>query len=198
MIIKGNTVGHPLADPRKGLTMVGPINMNGQSLTGLKHPQSDNDAATKKYAESYADSLHKSFTVALAAQNWSEATPYRQTVAAAGILATDTPHWSVVYSADPDLALSEKEAFALVDDLDTEDGSLTFTCFEAVPEVDLNIQLEVNRGAAGAAAAAVAMMNMSRGSDASVQAVIDGVSYNVGNADANSTPTSGSYDFTIL
>lgn len=51
MIIKGNTVGHPVPDPRKGLTMQGAINMNGKALTGLKAPSADTDAATKKYVD---------------------------------------------------------------------------------------------------------------------------------------------------
>ena len=141
MIIKGNTVGHPLPDPRKGLTMQGAINMNGQPLTGLNAPEADNDAATKKYA----DSLHKDFTVTLTAAGWSEAAPYTQTVSVDGILETDIPHYGVVYSAHTTTALAEKEAFAMVDDLDTAEGSVTFTCFEEKPEVNLTIQLEVNR-----------------------------------------------------
>lgn len=149
MIIRGNTVGHPLADPRRGLKMEGSINMNGQPLTGLKAPEADSDAATKKYAESYAksyaDGLHKLFTVQLVAANWSSAAPYTQTVAAEGILETDTPHYSVVYSADTETALAEKEGFSMVDELDTASGSVTFTCFEEKPERDLTIQMEVNR-----------------------------------------------------
>ena len=149
MIIKGNTVGFPFPDPRKGLSMQGGIHMNEQTLTGLKTPEADDDAATKKYAEnyakSYADSLHKLFTVALPAAGWSAAAPYTQTVAAEGILAGDTPHYGAVYSADAKTALAQKESFAMVDDLDTADGSLTFTCFEDKPEADLTIQLEVNR-----------------------------------------------------
>ena len=145
MIIKGNSVGHPRPDPRRGLSMEGPIHMNGQALTGLKAPEADTDAATKRYAEMYAESLHISLSVTLFADSWSEAAPHTQTVAAEGILATDTPHWGVVYSADAETALAQKEAFAVVDDLDTADGGLTFTCLEEKPEVDLTVQLEVNR-----------------------------------------------------
>ena len=145
MIIKGNSVGHPLPDPRKGLTMQGAINMNGQALTGLKRPEADSDAATKKYAEDYSKSLHKFFDVDLPAVGWNDAAPYTQTIAVEGILETDRPHWGIVYSEDADTALAEKEAFALVDVLDTADGSVKFTCFEEKPEVDLTIQMEVNR-----------------------------------------------------
>ena len=87
--------------------------------------------------------VHKTLT--LSANGWSSSTPYTQTVAVEGILGTDTPHYSVVYSADTETALAQKEAFAMVDDLDTTDGSVKFTCFEEKPEVDLTIQLEVNR-----------------------------------------------------
>ena len=145
MIIKGNTVGYPLPDLQKGLTMQGSINMNNQPLTGLKAPEADNDAATKKYAEIYADSLHKPFTLNLPASGWSSSAPYKQTVAVEGILATDTPHYGVVYSSTAATALTEKEAFAMVDDLDTANGSVTFTCFEDKPAVNLTIQMEVNR-----------------------------------------------------
>ena len=39
MIIKGNTVGHPLPDPRKGLVMQGDLDMNGHSLKGVTASQ---------------------------------------------------------------------------------------------------------------------------------------------------------------
>lgn len=93
-------------------------------------------------AKGYADSLHKIFTVSVPASGWSASAPYTQTIAVEGILATDTPHWGVVYS---DAALAEKEAFSVVDELDTADGSVTFTCYEEKPGVDLTIQMEVNR-----------------------------------------------------
>ena len=49
MSIKGNSVGHPLPDPRKGLSMEGGIHMNGQKLKGLAAPVDDDDAVNLKY-----------------------------------------------------------------------------------------------------------------------------------------------------
>ena len=44
MTLLGNTVGHPLPDPRRGLSMAGGIHMNGHPLTGLPQPADDSDA----------------------------------------------------------------------------------------------------------------------------------------------------------
>ena len=62
-----------------------------------------------------------------------------------GILATDRPRFGAVYSSDQTTRLAEKAAFSLVDDLDTAEGVVTFTCFEDKPVTDLTVQLEVVR-----------------------------------------------------
>ena len=120
--------------------------------------------------KNYSDNKHKYFTVTLTAEGWTgEAAPFTQTVEVEGILGTDRPHWGLVYSdsvaegedepeavaeeggeteeGNPvlDLKLAEKEAFNMVDDLDTADGSVTFTCLEEKPALALTIQMEVNR-----------------------------------------------------
>ena len=94
-------------------------------------------------AKDYANSLHNVIPVTVVASGWSETAPFTQTIAIEGILETDTPHWGVVYSGEN--KVEQKEAFAVIDDLDTADGSVTFTCLEEKPAVDLTIQLEVNR-----------------------------------------------------
>jgi hypothetical protein len=94
----------------------------------------------------YVDNKIKSFSCVLTANGWEgDNAPYKQTVNIEGILGTDRPHWGVVYSSEYDTQLLEKEAFALVDELDTEDGKAVFTCFEDKPANDLNIQMEVHR-----------------------------------------------------
>ena len=128
--------------PKSGGQMTGAIAMGGNRLTGLGAPTDAGDASTK----GYVDGKHFLATVSIPAAGWAgDAAPYTQTVAVPGMLETDTPHYGVVYSGTAEEKTAQKEGFSLVDDLDTAAGSVTFTCFEEKPEVDLTVQLEVNR-----------------------------------------------------
>lgn len=124
-----------------GGTMLGPLNMNLNRLTNVIAPSSPNDAANKNYV----DSKHLSSVATLLADGWSEEAPYTQAVTVAELLATDSPHVAPVYSDDTDTAIKQQEAWGMVSKSVTEDGNITFTCFEGKPEVDIPIQLEVNR-----------------------------------------------------
>lgn len=118
---------------------------SGGEMTGaliVLEPAADSNPATKKYVDTVVAKTHMAAQVTLPASGWSSAAPYTQTVAVEGILATDRPHYGVVYTNNWE---AEKEAFALVDELDTADGSVTFTCFGEKPSSNLTIQLEVNR-----------------------------------------------------
>lgn len=131
---------------------------NAQTAADNANTRAEN---AEQNAKDYADSLHQPFTVSLPVTGWSETAPYTQTVTVEGILETDRPHWGLVYSSDVpttqeegegeegetlhDHNIAEKEAYAMVDRLTTADGTVTFTCLEDKPEVDLTIQMEVNR-----------------------------------------------------
>lgn len=103
MIIKGNTVGHPLPDPRKGLTMQGAINMNGQALTGLKAPEADTDAVNLKTLNDATEKMKRlqfsDVSVAVSkfvADSTYEDYPLRASVALDGVLETMVPE--VIFS----------------------------------------------------------------------------------------------------
>lgn len=115
---------------RSGGDMIG-------AMTVLE-PTVDANPATK----GYVDARHFTAQVTLLASGWSDNAPYTQSATVNGILATDQPHYGVVYT---DNWSAEKDAFSAVDELDTEDGSVTFTCFADKPAADITIQMEVNR-----------------------------------------------------
>lgn len=126
---------------KTGGDLTGNVNMNGYTISNLPTPKSENQPATK----GYVDVKRFRAKVNLPVSGWSESAPFTQTVAVGGILKADEPHWGLVRSGDAAAKLAQKEAFAMVDELDTADGSVTFTCDEEKPEVDLTIQMEVNR-----------------------------------------------------
>lgn len=129
--------------PKTGGTMSGAIAMGGNKVTGLGTPTADADAATK----AYVDGKRIEKTVSVPASGWtaSGAGGYTQGITVSGVLATDTPHYGVVLSGTHANKLAQKEAFALIDDLDTATSVITLTCLEDKPTVDLTIQLEINR-----------------------------------------------------
>ena len=124
------------AVPASGGTVSGKLAVNG----GLSVPAPVNgaDAASKDYV----DARHFVVTISLPASGWSNAAPFKQTLPISGILSTDRPHFGVIFTSN---WAAEKEAFAVIDDLDTNSGRVTFTCYEVKPADDLTIQLEVNR-----------------------------------------------------
>ncbi len=118
---------------------------NAQTAADNAQASADNALTESK---NYSDGKHAEFTVTLTAGGWAfwdgQNLPWLQTVDIEGILETDKPHWGVIYSQDEKL-FAEKEAFAVVDFMMTENGKAHFTCFEEKPSCDLNIQIEVNR-----------------------------------------------------
>ena len=122
---------------------------NAQATANYAQTTADNAQAAADAAERnaiiYAASLHFVKQITIPKGVWTGTAPYTVTMQVNDILASDTPHYSVVYSSDAATRLLEKESFAMIDDLETGKNSVTFTCFEERPEVNLTIQLEVNR-----------------------------------------------------
>ena len=125
--------------PGSGGSLTGDLDLGGSRILGLAEPGAAGDAATK----GYVDSRHFTARVTLTAAGWEGTGPCSQTLTLAGILASDCPHYGVVYTAGN--VEAEKEAFALVDELEAVDGKLIFRCYGDKPESDLTVQLEVNR-----------------------------------------------------
>lgn len=123
---------------KKGGTMTGAIDMGSKKISNLAAPTNNADAATKSYVDGKVAGARLYGTVSLTT-SWTNGA---QEIGVEGILATDMPHWGIVYGTNRE---AEKDAFALVDELETSAGKFTFRCFGDVPAVALNIQWEVNR-----------------------------------------------------
>lgn len=127
--------------PKSGGTMTGAIAMGGNKVTGLGTPEADTDAATK----GYVDGKRKTYTATLTTAWSGSAAPYTQTVAVPGVLASDAPHVTPVYSTTLATALLQKEAWSKVSKAEAAADSITFTCFEEKPTAAIPIQIEVIR-----------------------------------------------------
>ena len=124
-----------------GGTMTGPIAMGGNPVTGLGTPTGSGDAASK----SYVDGKHVLRAATITTTWKGSAAPYTQSVTVSGILSTDYPHITPVYSTTNSTAIAQKEAWAKVSKATTASGLITFTCFEEKPTTAIPIQIEVMR-----------------------------------------------------
>lgn len=85
------------------------------------------------------------YNITLPSSGWSSIAPYTQKLIIQGILATDVPVVDVVLSSTTSTAVSQLEAWMNVSKIETADGSITATCFEELPAIDIPIQLKVVR-----------------------------------------------------
>lgn len=105
---------------------------------------SDADLLDGHPASYFATSEHTHtsyYSSTLSSSGWSSSAPYTQTVAVAGILASDNPIIDVVLSDDASTAQSQLEAWGEVNRIITSDGNITAYCYEKVPTIDLPINL---------------------------------------------------------
>lgn len=126
--------------PRAGGTMTGNIDLGGNALTNVKSPAAATDAATK----GYVDGKRHTFTATLGTA-WTGSGHYTQTVAVSGILASDMPHITPVYSTDNATAIAQKEAWNCVSKGEAAANAVVFTCLEERPQAEIPIQIEVIR-----------------------------------------------------
>ena len=84
-------------------------------------------------------------TATLSSASWSSSAPYTLTLNVSGILTSDYPHISPVYSDTLDTAKTQKEAWEKVSRAKAAADSIIFYCYEEKPTTDIPIQIEVNR-----------------------------------------------------
>ena len=151
MIIKGNSVGFPLPDPRKGM------DMNGNAINNLANPLNSGDAANKGYvdggiadAKKYADDKHFELTITIPASAWYHlsGSVYEASMAIPNLLGSDMVDIDVYFTdhsaegQEGNIALEEE--FVKIFLVTYIDGKMWFKARE-LPTADLPIRLKVVR-----------------------------------------------------
>ena len=85
------------------------------------------------------------YTATLLSANWSASAPYTQTVTLSGALSTDNPIVDVVLSATLATAIAQLEAYSYIGKIVSNAGSITATCLETKPTVNIPLKLMVIR-----------------------------------------------------
>lgn len=85
------------------------------------------------------------YNVSVPAAGWNMSVPYTQTVTVTGIRATDTPLADVVLSETLATRMAQREAYGYISIMTTAADSITLTCDESKPTVDLTLALKVVR-----------------------------------------------------
>ena len=126
-----------IADVKGGTAF---IMRSGDKMDGpleVPTPTEGGHAARKDYV----DAKYRSAT--LTVSGWSGSGPYTQTVTVEGVVADKAPRITPVYSGSASEDSALKEASAAVSYAKPGNGSVTFTCLEDKPGVDIPIQVEV-------------------------------------------------------
>lgn len=85
-------------------------------------------------------------TATLAAASWAgNSAPYTQTVSVEGIRATDRPIIDVSVSSTVATGIDEITQFGYISKAETGAGTITFSCYENKPNIDLTINIKVVR-----------------------------------------------------
>ena len=151
MIIKGNSVGYPLPDPRKGM------DMSGNAINNLANPLNSGDAANKGYvdggiadAKKYADDKHFELTATIPVSGWFAIanSAYENNLDVAGVLGSDKVEVDVrmddtSWEGIANNILLEEE-FAKIYHIPVGDGRLYIRARE-LPTIDIPIKIKVVR-----------------------------------------------------
>lgn len=133
--------------PDGTVAMGADFNMDNNRIINVADPEEEDDAANKKYVDSKAGSKKFTFEAALNKASWattSGGAPFSQSVVL-NVFESDAPHVALVHDEDVATAKAQEEAWGCVSRGVATNGAIVFTCYEERPEVDLTLQIEVNR-----------------------------------------------------
>lgn len=94
-------------------------------------------------ADAYEGLIPKIVEKILPLSGWSSSAPYIQTISVSEVGENHTPHICLIPSDDVSTALAQEEAWGCVSRGVTKNKTITFTCYEDKPSMDIPIQIEV-------------------------------------------------------
>ncbi len=104
------------------------------------------DSAADAHNSKFQTKAERKLFTATISASWSgEEAPFTQSVSISGILASDTPHITPIFSTNSGTAAAELEAWALINKATADNGAILFSCFAKKPAVAINVQIEVIR-----------------------------------------------------
>lgn len=120
-------------------------NLNKPDTVDYYNIQDFNDNSDVIDAELSKKSERSEYSAVLNTTWSGDSAPYTQTVNINGILSTDTPHITPVYSNNTATAKLEQMAWFFVSKAVAGDNYILFTCFDDKPTQELTLQIEVIR-----------------------------------------------------
>ena len=135
----GNIISIPAADsPHDGYMT------SAQAIQLSNHVADTTVHITAAEREAWNEKTnHYQFDVAVPASGWTGDGPYTQTVSVSGLTAAMCPVMDLVQADDVGTAQSQLDAYSYLDKAVTGDGTLTLTCYDFKPGVDITVHLEV-------------------------------------------------------
>ena len=129
---------------RSGGTMTGDIAMSGHKVTGLGAPSDNADAANKGYVDTALNGVKTvSVSATLTVAGWTGSAPYVQSVTVTGLTDAKKAMAYPVFGSDTTANVALKEACGMVSFASRSGGTMTFTCLEDKPTVNIPITVEV-------------------------------------------------------
>lgn len=129
---------------KSGGTMTGAIAMSGNKVTGLGAPSDNADAANKSYVDTSLTSVKTvSVSATLTVAGWTGSAPYVQSVTITGLTDAKKAMAYPVYGSGTATNLALKEACGMVSFASRSGSTLTFTCLEDKPTMDIPVTVEV-------------------------------------------------------
>lgn len=162
---------------------------NAQTTAESAQTAADNALAE---AKGYVDGKRKTASIVLSAGLWAD---QRQTVAVEGVTA-DASLTDVFACPEP-----SEENFTVYNECGVRltaqlDGAVEFAAVDT-PTADLTVNLALYFNGSGAASV-VGLLDLTEDEGTAVTCAVDGEEYGVDNATVNESPTSETYDFTVL